>query len=154
MSETISRHFTFLKLGVFYFSRRIPKDLRSHYKSSRIAYSLRTRMARIAETRARKAAEQLDEYWFHLGCRDKGLLGKHLLRMLAVAGEVTGHPSPSISSASVRLSEAVRIYLDLNKGKGRPATFHWSAERACGYVVDACGDQYLDAYTKKSRRLS
>lgn len=147
MSETISRQFTFVKDGIFYFSRRIPKDLRSHYRSSRIAYSLRTRSARIAESRARKAAEQLDEYWFHLRCRDCELPGKHLLRMQGVAGEVTGHPSPSISSASVRLSEAVRIYLDL-KGKDRPATFYRAAERACGYVVEACGDQYLDAYTK------
>jgi len=31
MSETISRPFTFVKDGVFYFSRRIPNELKSHY---------------------------------------------------------------------------------------------------------------------------
>ncbi|MEX1235004.1 MAG: DUF6538 domain-containing protein [Roseovarius sp.] len=41
MSETISRPFTFVKDEVFYFSRRIPKELRHHYSSPRIAYSLR-----------------------------------------------------------------------------------------------------------------
>ncbi len=43
MSETISRPFTFVKDGVFYFTRRIPKELRGHYTSPRIAYSLRTK---------------------------------------------------------------------------------------------------------------
>jgi site-specific recombinase XerD len=50
-------------------------------------------------------------------------------------------------SSFVLLSEAVEIYLG-QKGKGRPATFHRAAERACGYVIDACGDKHLDAYTK------
>jgi hypothetical protein len=31
MSETISPTFTFVKDGVFYFSRRIPKELLRHY---------------------------------------------------------------------------------------------------------------------------
>ncbi len=54
MPKTISRPFTFVKEGVFYFSRRIPKELGDHYTSSRIAFSLRTKSAKIAETRARK----------------------------------------------------------------------------------------------------
>lgn len=29
-----------------------------------------------------------------------------------------------------------------------PVTLHRAAERACGYVIDACGDKHLDAYTK------
>jgi len=31
MSETICPPFTFVKGGVYYFSRRIPKELKSHY---------------------------------------------------------------------------------------------------------------------------
>ncbi len=76
MSETISPTFTFVKDGVFYFSRRIPKELVRHYLSPRIAYSLRTRSAKVAEARARKAADQLDDYWFHLRSRDAELPGK------------------------------------------------------------------------------
>ncbi|WP_254683735.1 DUF6538 domain-containing protein [Ruegeria sp. AD91A] len=56
MSETVSRPFTFVKDGVFYFSRRILKELRNHYTSPRIAYSLRTKSPKIAEARARRAA--------------------------------------------------------------------------------------------------
>ena len=147
MSETISRPFTFVKDGVFYFSRRIPKELRNHYTSPRIAYSLRTKSPKIAEARARRAADQLDEYWYHLRCREAELPGKHMLR-LQRATEASAVDQPlSVSSSSVLLSEAVGIYLQL-KGNGRPVTFRRAAERACGYVIDACGDKHLHAYTK------
>ena len=81
MSETISPSFTFTKDGVYYFSRRIPFELICHYTSPRIAFSLRTKSARVAEARARKAADQLDEYWFHLRSQDRQLPGKHMLRL-------------------------------------------------------------------------
>lgn len=147
MSETISPSFTFVKDGVFYFSRRVPKELKSHYLSPRIAYSLRTRSAKIAKVRARRAADQLDEYWYHLRSQEVALPGKHMLRLKQEPeAYLTDHP-PAISPSSVLLSEAVGIYLR-HKGKGRPPTFRRAAERSCGYVIDACGDKHLDAYTK------
>lgn len=146
MSETISPSFTFNKDGVYYFSRRIPFELICHYTSPRIAFSLRTKSARVAEARARKAADQLDEYWFHLRSQDRRLPGKHMLRLGATGGQAANTFSTT-SEASVLLSEAVSIYLNM-KGQGRPVTFHRAAERSCGYVIDACGDRYLEAYTK------
>jgi len=77
MSETKSPTFTFAKDGVYYFSRRIPLELRRHYSSPRIAYSLRTKSDKNAEIRARRAADQLDEYWYHLKSHDAQLPGKH-----------------------------------------------------------------------------
>ena len=108
MSETISRPFTFVKDGVFYFSRRIPQELRQHYTSPRIAYSLRTKSPRIAEARARRAADQLDEYWYHLRCQVTALPGKHMLRLkgATLADGPEQQPAPS---SSVKLSEAVSI---------------------------------------------
>lgn len=146
MSETISPTFTFVKDGVFYFSRRIPKELGGHYTSTRIAYSLRTKSQRIAEARARQAADQLDEYWYHLRSQITDLPGKHMLRL---RGNATpdGPVQQSSLMASLKLSEAVSIYLQL-KGTNRPVTFHRAAERACGYVIDTCGDKDLQAYTK------
>ncbi|WP_330165869.1 DUF6538 domain-containing protein [Seohaeicola saemankumensis] len=81
MSETISPTFTFVKDGVLYFSRRIPSELKRHYTSPRIAYSLRTRSPKVAEARARRAADQLDEYWYHQRSQEKDLPGKHMLRL-------------------------------------------------------------------------
>lgn len=116
MSETISRPFTFVKDGVFYVSRRIPKELRDHYTSPRIAYSLRTKSSKVAEVGARRAADQLDEYWYHLRFQDAELPGKHMLRMKLTRGtEVIDDPS---ASSFVLFSEAVGIYLQL-KGNGR-----------------------------------
>lgn len=140
MPETISRPFTFVKGEVFYFSRRVPKELRDHYTSSRIAYSLRTKSPQIAEVRARRAADQLDEYWYHRRCQSTEIPGKHMLRM-KLTGRTDVIDVPSASSF-VLLSEAAQIYLQL-KGNGRPVTFHRAAERVCGYVIDACGDKHL-----------
>lgn len=42
----------YLKIGIWYFSHRVPADLRQHYRTGRIAYSLRTKSIRDARVRA------------------------------------------------------------------------------------------------------
>lgn len=64
--------------------------------------------------------------------------GKSAARRVETSGEA--------KSGSVKLSEAVAIYIRL-KGKDRPVTLHRAAERACGYVIDTCGDKDLTAYS-------
>jgi integrase len=140
--------FSFNKNGIYYFERRVPRDLLKHYSTGKIVYSLRTRSSSVAASRATRAAQQLDEYWYHLRIRDVDLPGKHLLRMaeshdLSRTGSVLATPE----AATIKLSEAVSIYLKL-KGQGRPATFHRAAQRSCGYVIDVCGDKDITAYTK------
>jgi len=101
----------------------------------------------VATSRAQRAAQQLDEHWYHLRIRDVDLPGKHLLRMDGQPA-ATGHiPGAEASGGSVTLSEAVSIYIRL-KGKDRPVTFRRAAERSCGYVIDACGNKDLTAYTR------
>ncbi len=139
---------TFVKQGVFYFMRRVPLELRRHYTSPKISYSLRTRSVSVAASRSIRAADKLDEYWFHLRMQDADLPGSHMLR-LASAGRglaINGVASAGFST-SPRLSEAVATYLRL-KGAGKAITFHRAAERSCGYVLDACGDKQLTDYTK------
>jgi integrase len=133
----------FEKEGIFYFTRRIPVDLRNHYSSAKIAYSLRTRSRSVAVARATSAAGKLDEYWYHLRSQDAVLPGKHLLRH----GLIKPSSGPSVTSDALTLSEAVLIYQRL-KGQGKAATFLRAAERACGYVIDICGDKPLPDYTK------
>lgn len=148
MPETNSPSFTFVKDGIFYFSRRIPRELKSHYKTPRIAFSLRTRSGRVAEARARRAADQLDEYWFHLRSQTAELPGKHMLRFQQ--DRQSALPTSlelEASSTSMKLSEAVTVYLE-QKGKGRPITFHRAAERSCGYVIDVSGDKLLEEYSR------
>ncbi|RDC74719.1 integrase [Rhodovulum sp. 12E13] len=150
MPENKSAPFTFEKQGVFYFTRRVPSDLRDHYTSGKISFSLRTRSASVARARALKASQQLDEHWHFLRMHSMDLPGKHLLRMggsrpIAMPGSPLAQPETE--EQGISLSEAVALYLRL-KGANRPATFHRAAERSCGYVIDACGDKDISAYKR------
>ncbi|XXK34224.1 DUF6538 domain-containing protein [Rhodobacteraceae bacterium nBUS_22] len=53
----------FNRSGYYYFSRRVPAELLSHYSYPRIAQGLKTRSAQTAKSRALVAAAKLDEYW-------------------------------------------------------------------------------------------
>lgn len=149
MAWYISDGYTYRKDGVFYFQRRIPKDLLEHYSSPKIAFSLRTKSQPVALSRAAKAAERLDEHWYHLRAARGDLPGHHLLRQAPVHTGVASvaHGASVAPDGTPRLSEAVSVYLRM-KGKGRPATFHRGAERSCGYVIDVCGDKLLCDFTR------
>lgn len=147
MLEHKTPNHTFWKNGIFYFRRRVPSDLSHHYTSGQIAYSLRTRSASVAASRASKAAQQLDEYWFHLRIKDRDLPGKHLLRLQGTHTAASMVQMAADVGTSVKLSEAVGIYLRI-KGRNRGGAFQRTTERSCGYVIDICGDKDLLAYSK------
>lgn len=118
MAESKAAPHSFVKDGVYYFCRRVPNDLQHHYISPKISYSLRTRSVAVAASRAQRAAQMLDEYWYHLRVKDNDLPGKHMLRLLQ--GGIASQPTSSVATptaATVKLSEAVGIYLWL-KGQG------------------------------------
>jgi hypothetical protein len=52
MLATKSNSYTFQKDEIWYFSRRVPADLRRHYMTGRIANSLRIKSVRDARVRA------------------------------------------------------------------------------------------------------
>ena len=79
MLATKSNSYTFQKDGIWYFSRRVPADLRRHYRTGRIAYSLRTKSIRDARVRAMSDAAKLDRHWHILRISSDDLPGKHLL---------------------------------------------------------------------------
>ena len=66
MLATKSNSYTFQKDGIWYFSRRVPADLRRHYRTGRIAYSLRTKLLKDARVRAMSDAAKLDRHWHRL----------------------------------------------------------------------------------------
>ncbi|SPJ24683.1 DUF6538 domain-containing protein [Palleronia abyssalis] len=148
MAEYRTAPRAFVKAGVFYFSRRVPKDLQQHYSSSRVSFSLRTKSATVATSRALRAAQKLDEYWYHLRVQQCDLPGKHLLRDQTPDRGTPGNGENKAESDAVELSEAVAIYLRL-KGQNRPNTFKRAAERSCGYLIDICGNKSITRYTRK-----
>ena len=133
--------YTFQKNGIWYFSRRIPADLRSHYKTGRISYSLRTRSVRDARIRAMNDAAKLDRHWHILRISSDDLPGKHLLR--DIAEEPVAEPPAECPA----LKDAIAVYLRL-KEHNRPPTFEAALRRACGYLIDCCGMKPLDNYTR------
>ena len=57
--------------SIYYFNRRIPKDLQRHYRCDRIIVSLHTKSPHAAKTKSVTLAAQLDEEWFTLRWRQK-----------------------------------------------------------------------------------
>ena len=141
MLVTKSNSYTFQKGGVWYFSRRVPADLRRHYRTGRIAYSLRTKSIKDARVRAMSDAAKLDRHWHILRISSDDLPGKHLLSD-AVKADVIYTPKDDRS-----LKASVAVYLRL-KGNSRPTTFEAAVRRSCGYLIDCCGMKNLDEYVR------
>jgi len=138
MSYNISARFVFRKAGVFYFVRRVPRDLLSHYTASRISFSLRTRAVGVAAARAAVAAERLERHWRFLRALRVDLPGKHLLRSPeAVAG--LSSQSMMLERPSPSLLEATATYKRL-KGAHKGAVFERSTDRAVAYLVERADD--------------
>ena len=57
---------TFMKAGVYYYSRSIPVDLRGFYTRPRIVHSLKTKSAVSARKSACALTAKLDDYWLGL----------------------------------------------------------------------------------------
>ena len=140
--------YTFNRAGYYYFSRRVPADLLSHYSYPRIVQGLKTRSAQTAKSRALVAAAKLDEYWSHLRMTDPDLIGRRLLRQGYSSFTRNTQLDVSISSEQhITLSEALETYVT-QKGASKPKTFKAAAQRACSYLVDAYGAKTLDEYTR------
>jgi hypothetical protein len=141
MLATKSNSYTFQKDGIWYFSRRVPADLRRHYRTDRIAYSLRTKSVRDARVRAMSDAAKLDRHWHILRISSDALPGKHLL------ADAIQQPPAEASIDDHSLKAAVAVYLRL-KGNDRPPTFEAAVRRSCGYLIDCCGMKDLKDYVR------
>ena len=140
--------YTFNRAGYYYFSGRVPADLLSHYSYPRIVQGLKTRSAQTAKSRALVAAAKLDEYWSHLRMTDPDLIGRSLL--MQGYSSFTRNTQLDVSTATeqcISLHEALETYVT-QKGAGKPKTFKAAAQRACTYLVDACGAKTLAEYTR------
>ena len=100
-----------VRSGIFYFVRRVPIDVRQHYKTNRISLSLRTRAIYKAVRAAQSINQRLEDYWLVLRLQQIDIPAINLVR-----------ESPAESQPSINLSEARDLYLKL-KGPGRDKTF-------------------------------
>jgi hypothetical protein len=111
----MSRHFkypkyTFIKNGIYYFSRSIPVDLRCFYVKPRIIKSLKTNSYSRAKTASKVLSSRLDDYW----------LGLRLKKFDVPASEFLKNDKNN--SLLPTINEFMEIYFSV-KGVGRPKLF-------------------------------
>ena len=63
MVEHLNVSYLYKKRGVYYFSKRVPCDVRSYYKSDRKAICLRTKSNLSAIHSSKSLYQKLDVYW-------------------------------------------------------------------------------------------
>jgi integrase len=140
MLMTTEVPYVYSRDGIYYFTRRIPKDLQGHYRCPRIVLSLRTKSLRAAKTKSTTLAAQLDEEWMTLRWRSNDSpLRRYLSDQAFEARE---------SSNAPLMTEARDIYLR-SKGDGRPVTFSQAVDRAIGNLVDTVGNKPIDTYSRQ-----
>ena len=71
--------YTFIRGGYYYFSRRVPADLRQHYSYHRIVQGLQTSSSQKARIQANIAAAKLDAYWSQMRLAKSEVIGLSLV---------------------------------------------------------------------------
>ena len=142
---TKSIPYTFIRGGYFYFSRRVPADLRQHYSYHRVVQGLGTSSPQRARVQANIAAAKLDAYWGQMRLAKSEVIGMSLVRKVSNGRLEVDAIRPQADCLS--LLDALEVYLE-QKGKGRPKTFRVAAERSCNYLIGLCGNKPLSGYTR------
>ena len=129
--------YTYTKRGVFYFSKKIPTDLRHHYKKPIITQSLRTKSRMAAEKASKLFSSRLEEYWLNLRFREMQIPAAHLLHST---------PSQNLYSTLPTIEDARDLYLRV-KGEHRHNTFFSHTKRSVDYLTQCLGCHSLDQYS-------
>ena len=141
MRSVIYPAFVYAKRGIFYFGRRVPKDVQRFYGSPKVVLSLRTKSVRKAERQAQRIAAKLEEQWdllrlVHLDDR----VGNNRV-------EVPASLSPMVVNTTPLLTKAAETYL-AGKGSHRPKTFRQAVDRAVSNMIGLAGDLPIGSYTR------
>ena len=68
-----------VRFGVYHFIRRVPADVKQHYRSDRVTISLRTKSAKAAIRSAQSISQRLDDYWHGLRLQKMDVPALHLV---------------------------------------------------------------------------
>ena len=139
MVDHLNVSYLYKKRGVYYFSKRVPCDVRSYYKSDRIVICLRTKSNVSAIRSSKSLYQKLDDYWTSIRLTKMQVPAEHML--------VSKSPVNSNSNAPL-LSEALSTYLKL-KGEGKDKIFVRAAYRNIKYVIELLGNLPIDEYSSK-----
>jgi integrase len=125
-----------LRNNVYYFSRRVPLDMESHYGSKRIVKSLKTRSKRIALRGSNQISFQLETYW-------SSIRVDQITQGLVTAPVIKFNSTPE--GCGYDLVDVKDHYLRL-KGVGKDQKFFSMVDRNIRYLIEAIGNRDLTAY--------
>ena len=126
-------HHLYRKRGFYYFCRRVPKALLSHYPKPRIVVALKTRQFRDALRQSQIISKRLDDQWFHMQLDAMGL------------DNVQSKLFQPVKLSAPLMSEATSFYLRL-KGDGKDKVFVRAAQRNAASVIEVLGDRPTNDY--------
>ena len=78
-------HYVSCRAGVYYYTRRVPIDMRQYYASPRLSFSLRAKSYAEAVRAAQSVTQRLEDYWLGLRLQDMDIPAIHLVRADSVA---------------------------------------------------------------------
>ena len=132
--------YLFQKRGIYYFERRIPKDVSAHYAAPKIVKSLKTKRRSNAEALSAQIAQRLDAYWASIRLES-------LSHMYCSTPLQEARPVIINEQASMLMSEALQLYIDL-KARNRDQRFIAYSKRTVGYLIEVASDKQLHQYSR------
>lgn len=123
--------YTFKRNGVYYFTKRIPNDLKYHYKNPRLVKSLRTRSKSSARQSAIALSNKLETYWEQLRVDNLEDIpfGDCLYK----------------STHNLSLNDALNTYFESRPNKSK--LFYNSTARHISYLIEATADKPIKYFT-------
>ena len=135
MVDHLRVKYTFKKRDVFYFTRRVPKDIRSHYTRDRIIICLKTKSDASASRACKSLIQKLEDYWLSLRLTQFIIPAQHLIKA-----------DKSFTSNASLLSVALEKYFKM-KGNGKDDVFFKTGTRNINAVINLLGDRPIDEYS-------
>lgn len=123
--------YTFKRNGIYYFSKRIPNDLKYHYKNPRLVKSLRTRNESSARQSAIALSNKLETYWEKLRVDN--------------FEDIPFCDCLHKSTHNLSLSDALNTYFESRPSKSK--LFYDSTVRHISYLIQATSDKPIKYFT-------
>ena len=134
MVDNLTYSYLYTKRDVYYFSKHVPKDIRSYYKRDRIVICLKTKSQFAASRASKSLIQRLEDYWMSLRLSTLNIPPKHLLK-----NSISTSNSPT-------LTVALQTYFKM-KGNGKSRVFYRAGQRNINTVINLLGDRPIDEYS-------
>ena len=118
--------------GIYYYTIRIPNDVRQFYASSRLSFSLRTKSYAGAIRAASSVTQRLDDYWLGLRLQQMDIPAIHMVK------------TDDVNDTSPVILDAVENNLKLKNNDDR--VFIRTAKRNGEYVAKVLGNRPVTSY--------